>query len=102
MFYHVLVETNEKDKNGNNRQYHELDIQDKNKLLEKFVIPYLKEQPLRIDGYKIADVYRFVVTQSDLDIQTVRDKKQEEWNRKQRESSVPFYWSYSKEEGISR
>jgi hypothetical protein len=98
MFYHVLVETNEKDKNGNNRQYHELDIQDKNKLLEKFVIPYLKEQPLRIDGYKIADVYRFVVTQSDLDIQTVRDKKQEEWNRKQRESSVPFYWSYSKEE----
>lgn len=98
MFYHVLVETNEKDENGRNRQYHELDIQDKAKVLEKFVIPYLKEQPLRIDGYKIADVYRFVVTQSDLDIQTVRDKKQEEWNRKQRESSVPFYWLYSKEE----
>lgn len=97
-FYHVLVETNEKDKNGNNRQYHEFNIQDKAKLLDKFVNPYLEEQPLRIKGYKITDACRFVVTQSDLDIQTIRDKKQEEWNRKQRESSVPIYWSYSKEE----
>lgn len=71
MFYHVLVETNEKDKNGRNRQYHELDIQDKAKVLEKFVIPYLKEQPLRIDGYSIKNACRFVVTQSDVNTETI-------------------------------
>ena len=71
MFYHVLVETNEKDKNGNNKQYYELDMQDKTKLLDKFAIPYLKEQTLRINGYKINDACRFVVTKSDLNTEII-------------------------------
>ena len=71
MFYHVLVETNEKDKNGNNKQYYELDMQDKTKLLDKFAIPYLKEQTLRINGYKINDACRFVVTKSDSNTEII-------------------------------
>ena len=101
MFYHVLVETNEKDKNGRNRQYHELDIQDKAKVLEKFVIPYLKEQPLRIDGYIIKDIFRFVVTQSDLETTSIKKILQDEWDDRQRNSGVVAIWVYSKEE-VSR
>ena len=52
MFYHVLVETNEKDKNGNNRQYHQLDIDDKEKVLEKS-IPTMNNENfmIGINGY---------------------------------------------------
>ena len=71
MFYHVLVETNEKDKNDRNRKYHEFDIQDKTKLIDKYAIPYLKEQTLRIDGYSIKNACRFVVTQSDVNTETI-------------------------------
>lgn len=71
MFYHVLVETNEKDKNDRNRKYHEFDIQDKTKLIDKYAIPYLKEQTLRIDGYSIKNACRFVVTQSDINTETI-------------------------------
>lgn len=98
MFYHVLVETNEKDKNGRNRQYHELDIQDKNKLLEKFVIPYLKEQPLRIDGYFLKDICRFVVTQSDLETKSIYKIRQDEWLR---DTSILAIQRYSRKE-VSR
>ncbi|UTG67810.1 nucleotide-binding protein [Neisseria subflava] len=98
MFYHVLVETNEKDKNGRNRQYHELDIQDKNKLLEKFVIPYLKEQPLRIDGYVLKDICRFVVTQSDLETTSIYNIRQDEWLR---DTSILAIQRYSRKE-VSR
>lgn len=101
MFYHVLVETNEKDENGRNRQYHELDIQDKAKVLEKFVIPYLKEQPLRIDGYIIKDICRFVVTQSDLETTSIQKILQDEWYDRQRNSSVVAACIDSKEE-VSR
>ena len=98
MFYHVLVETNEKDKNGRNRQYYELDIKDKTKVLEKFVIPYLREQPLRIDGYILKDICRFVVTQSDLETTSIREIRQDEWNNKQRNSNVFAIYMYSRKE----
>lgn len=98
MFYHVLVETNEKDKNGRNRQYHELDIQDKNKLLEKFVIPYLNEQPLRIDGYVLKDICRFVVTQSVLETTSIYKIRQDEWLR---DTSILAIRRYSRKE-VSR
>ena len=84
MFYHVLVETNEKDKNGNNRQYHELDIEDKEKVLEKFAVRHLKGQPLRVYGYLIDNACRFVVTQSELNTETIEKLNKMSWieNRK--------------------
>ena len=101
MFYHVLVETNEKDKNGNNRQYHELDIQDKNKLLEKFVVPYLKGNTLSIDGYSINSACRFVITQSELNTERIRSIKQHEFDKKQELLNVFSIFNYSRE-GVSR
>ena len=38
MFYHVLVENDKKDKDGENIQYYQLDIDDREKVLEKFVV----------------------------------------------------------------
>ena len=97
MFYHVLVETNEKDKNGNNRQYHELDIEDKEKVLEKFAVRHLKGQPLRVDGYLIDNACRFVVTQSELNTETIRKVKQDELDRKQKSLRVYSPFRYSRE-----
>ena len=97
MFYHVLVETNEKDKNGNNRQYHQLDIDDKEKVLEKFAVRHLKGQPLREYGYLIDNACRFVVTQSELNTETIRKVKQDELDRKQKSLRVYSSFRYSRE-----
>ena len=97
MFYHVLVETNEKDKNGNNRQYHQLDIDDKEKVLEKFAVRHLKGQPLRVYGYLIDNACRFVVTQSELNTETIRKVKQDELDRKQKSLRVYSSFRYSRE-----
>lgn len=97
MFYHVLVETNEKDKNGNNRQYHQLDIDDKEKVLEKFAVRHLKGQPLRVYGYLIDNACRFVVTQSELNTETIRKVKQDELDRKQKSLRIYSPFRYSRE-----
>ena len=83
MFYHVLVENNEKDKDGKNIQYHQLDIDDREKVLEKFAVRYLQGQPLRVDGYLIDNACRFVVTQSELNTEAIRKFKQDVLDRKQ-------------------
>ena len=83
MFYHVLVENNDKDKDGKNIQYHQLDIDDREKVLEKFAVRYLKGQPLRVDGYLIDNACRFVVTQSELNTEAIRKFKQDVLDRKQ-------------------
>lgn len=71
MFFHVLVETNEQDYYGRNKTYHELDIQNKERLLDEFVRPYLKGQPLFVNGYQITDIRRFIVKQSDENTEVI-------------------------------
>jgi len=71
MFVHVLVETNKEDYYGRNRKYYKLDIKSKERLLDEFVRPYLKGQPLLVNGYKITDVHRFIVKQSDENTEVI-------------------------------
>ena len=97
MFYHVLVENNEKDKDGKNIQYHRLDIDDREKVLEKFAVRYLKGQPLSVDGYLINNAYRFVVTQSELNTEAIRKFKQNELDIKQKILRVYSSFRYSRE-----
>ena len=97
MFYHVLVENNEKDKNGKNIQYHQLDIDDREKVLEKFAVRYLKGQPLRVDGYLIDNACRFVVTQSELNTEAIRKFKQDVLDRKQESLHIYSFFRYSRE-----
>ena len=97
MFYHVLVENNEKDKDGKNIQYHQLDIDDREKVLEKFAVRYLKGQPLRVDGYLIDNACRFVVTQSELNTKAIRKFKQDVLDRKQESLHIYSFFRYSRE-----
>jgi len=85
------------DKNGNNRQYHELDIEDKEKVLEKFAVRHLKGQPLSVDGYLINNACRFVVTQSELNTEAIRKIKQNELDIKQKILRVYSSFRYSRE-----
>lgn len=80
MFFHVLVETNEQDYCGRNKKYYELDIQGKERLLDEFVRPYLKGQPLFVNGYKITDVGRFIVKQSDENTETIVEAVKDQLN----------------------
>lgn len=97
MFFHVLVETNEEDYYGRNKQYHELDIEDKEKVLEKFAVRHLKGQPLSVDGYLINNACRFVVTQSELNTEAIRKIKQNELDIKQKILRVYSSFRYSRE-----
>lgn len=97
MFYHVLVENNDKDKDGKNIQYHQLDIDDREKVLEKFAVRYLKGQPLRVDGYLIDNACRFVVTQSELNTEAIRKFKQDVLDRKQESLHIYSFFRYSRE-----
>lgn len=56
---------------------------------------------MRIDGYIIKDICRFVVTQSDLETTSIQKILQDEWDDRQRNSSVVAVCIDSKEE-VSR
>lgn len=54
MFYHVLVETKNKDNNGKFISVYEADHQDMDSLQEEVLLPYLKKEEVWIDGRMIA------------------------------------------------
>lgn len=83
MFFHVLVETNEEDYYGRNKQYYKLDIKSKKNLFDEFVIPRLKGQPLFVNGYKITDVHRFIVKQSDENTEVIVEAVEDQLSVKQ-------------------
>lgn len=100
MFYHVLVETTDKDSKGRNCEYHQLDIEDYDFLLKKIVIPYVESKSFRINGYNInlPIVRRFIVTKSELSTDKIVKIKNEELDRKNRTSGILVLWAYTKEE----
>lgn len=68
MFYHVIVETNEKvGKQGVNREYFELDKADLRDVLERVVYPYLRKQGFQFDGYFLqhSEVRRIAIKQTE-------------------------------------
>lgn len=85
MFFHVLVETNEQDYYGRNKQYYKLDIKSKKRLLDEFVIPFLKEQALLVNGYKITDVHRFIVKQSDENTEVIVEAVEDQLSVKKKD-----------------
>lgn len=64
MFYHVLIETNEKvGKSKTNKQIFEIDRTDKELLLSDIIIPFVKKEEFQFNGYFIntKDVVRLMV-----------------------------------------
>ncbi|WP_026884277.1 TIR domain-containing protein [Clostridium akagii] len=63
MFYHVLIETSEKiEKNKHNREIFELDIINRDNVLNDIIIPYLKKEQFQVNGYLLnyQDIVRVV------------------------------------------
>jgi predicted nucleotide-binding protein len=67
MFYHVIVETNEKvGKRGENKEYFELDKSNLDEVLERVVSPFLRKEGFQFDGYFLqpAEVRRIAIKQT--------------------------------------
>lgn len=68
MYYHILVETKEKEGKGNrNRQYFELDKTNLLEIEQDIVKPYLKKEQFQFDGYFLnhPDIVRVVIKESE-------------------------------------
>ena len=68
MYYHVLIETKEKEgKSRPNRQYFELDKTNLFEIEQDVVIPYLKKEQFQFDGYFLnhPDIIRVVIKRSE-------------------------------------
>jgi predicted nucleotide-binding protein len=68
MYYHILIETNEKvGRSKSNRKHFELDKTNILEIEEDIIIPYLDKLQFQFDGYFLnpSDIARLVIKQSD-------------------------------------
>jgi len=68
MYYHVLIEINEKNgKSKSNKQFFEFDKTNLLEIVDDIIIPFLNKTEFQFDGYFIrpSDIARIVVKQSD-------------------------------------
>ena len=81
MYYHVLIETKEKDaKTGKNRQIFELDKMELLEVEKDIIVPYLNKEHFQFDGYFLdpSDIVRVVVKQSEKTTEEYAKNKREE------------------------
>ena len=73
-YYHVLIETNEPSK-----KYYELDKTDLSEIKEEIMIPYLKEEEFRFDGYSLnkSKIDRILIKESDCSSEEYATQEQE-------------------------
>lgn len=73
-YYHVLIETNEPSK-----KYYELDKTDLSEIKEEIMIPYLKEEEFRFDGYSLnkSKIDRILIKESDCSSEEYATQAQE-------------------------
>lgn len=91
MFYHVIIETN-KPTNKSKNEYFDLDIQNKDDILKKFVVPYLQEKKIKIDGYFIQpnEIIRFVIRQSEKTTNEIAKIRNDDIDRMNQQGGVVF------------
>jgi predicted nucleotide-binding protein len=66
MYYHVIIETSEKDPQGKNKKYFELDKTDLTEIERCIVSPFLKSERIHFDGYFIEynDIRRLLIVET--------------------------------------
>lgn len=96
MFYHIIVETKGTDKK--NSKYFELDIQNKDDILKKFVIPYLEEKKITVNGYIIQpdEIRRFVIRQSEKTTKEIAQIRNDKIDRENRNGTVVILSIYTR------
>lgn len=67
MYYHVIIETNEKINQHVNKEYFELDKLSIEDIEEEIIIPYLKNEEFQFDGYFLSkkDIKRIVIKETE-------------------------------------
>lgn len=86
VFYHVIVNTKSKNAKGAEKRYSELDITDKDHLINSIVIPYLKDKKFMFDGAFLAqsDIDTLKIYKTTIDSTELHRQKRAErdaWNR---------------------
>ncbi len=76
MYYHVLVETCEKDKNGNFAQIASTDLTDIVEILSDYIIPYVRKTTFMLNGYVVnpSSVRRLLVKSSNIAAKNLADQ----------------------------
>lgn len=86
VFYHVIVNTKSKNAKGAEKRYSELDITDKDQLINSIVIPYLNDKKFMFDGAFLsqADIDTLKIYKTTIDSSELHRQKRAErdaWNR---------------------
>lgn len=74
-YYHVLIETNEKIKDYNNKRYFELDKTDLSEIKEDIIIPFLTSKRFQFNGYFLdsENIKRVIVRTSECTAKVCAD-----------------------------
>jgi hypothetical protein len=74
-YYHVILETNEKNKKGHSEYVHWFDCQDLSELDEDIIIPYVQKEQLYIDGHYVEfnNIRSLTIKKSQQPIQSLVD-----------------------------
>ena len=94
MYYHVIIETNEKI--GKTKRYEKLydyDIDDLDKIQKEIIIPYKNSDSFQFKGYFLepSKIRRIAIKSSELKIGELRDIQQDKVS-----SGVLFFWTREK------
>jgi len=78
VYYHVIVETNDKDKRGHYERCYEVDGTNLDEIKTLIVAPYVNREPIYIDGRHIPfdNIRRLKVKQSEQSARVLRDRAQ--------------------------
>jgi len=79
MFYHIIIERNEKiGKTGNYETLYEFDNQDLEKIKSELVLPYKNNEQILFKGYPLSnkDIRRFAIKSSEKSADEIREIQQ--------------------------
>lgn len=96
MLYQVFMEVTNIPGASENLSLYEYDKEDKNKIIEETILPFLKKEELQFNGYFLnpQNVVRIVVKTTEFPIKTIVE-------RKDAELPENFIWIVTKEEAFS-
>ncbi|WP_062197414.1 TIR domain-containing protein [Massilibacterium senegalense] len=78
MLYHVFMEVTDIPGADKNLELYEFDKEDKEKIIDEIIVPYLQEGKLQFSGYFLnsKNIIRIIIKTTDESIKIIRDRKQ--------------------------
>lgn len=92
MYYHVIIQTKNKNTKDNVQYYAEYDINDKEKLIKSIYIPYIQDQRIYIEGAFLdpKDIDTLKIYKSDIDSNEIAWEGNARHNASSRDSGFLF------------